>query len=467
MKKIVGVLFAFLLFFGSNQISAEVGLGFPNIVPMSRTPVEGHSVLYSQSVDETLDWKLKLIENAQYSIEMSTGYASGTSFDRLLTLLEAKMGDTPELKVHLLITDVPTMSSRQKEWIKRIATTYPDRFFYRIDGFIPGVTDKKFYTFENHMKFMIVDESYFLLGGSNLLDSDVNVTKEGLIGGILPKAYADSDIVGRGPEATTLRKDFFQIYSIYEKGISLNDVKNEYRDENNRYFTISRDNRAFVEDFEYSPKLINDAAIIARVSGPRYKYESIGKAINSRIKKATQSIDMGQLYFFPYEALYDSIVAASDRGVSISLITNGLGSNAPGSTVMYAHGSRVNYFPVMVGEEFSVWDGIAASKAKVKNPNIYEYNVKDVLYHNKVTVIDDLITFVGSYNYGVKSQVADFEVSLEVHSPGFAGQVKNKLIEDRKQSKKITRTEAIDYYYNPLYKMADYTESIIFDGRVG
>lgn len=457
MKKLLFICLTTLLF---------LKLG-PAYAAISPTPVAGHSVLYSTSVDESFTWKLKLIENAQYSIEMSTGYAAGKSFDQVLALFEKKMQENPSLTIHLLITDVPIMSESQKTRIANLATTYYDRFFYRIDGFTPGIINKKLYTLENHMKFMVVDESYFLLGGSNLLDSDVNVTKEGLIGGALPKAYSDSDIVGKGPQAATLRNDFFQIYAMYDNDIDLTAATTEYRTPDSRFFTIPQEDRAFVLDFETSPKLVQDASIIARVSGPRYNYGAIGKALNLKILLATSSIDMGQLYFFPYDTLYNSIVIASGRGIKISLITNGAGPNAPGSTIMYAHASRNNYFPIMVGREYSTFDGIKAAKAQVLNPNIYEYNVKDVLYHNKVTVIDNNITFIGSYNYGIKSQVSDFEVSLEVHSPAFATQVKTKLIADRSLSRKVSKDEALNYYYSPLYKMADFTESIIFDGRVG
>ena len=133
------------------------------------------------------------------------------------------------------------------------------------------------------------------------------------------------------------------------------------------------------------------------------------------ITSAETSVRIASAYFVPDDLSVATLVAAQRRGVRVEIIVPGRHTDA--SVVRRASRSRW-------GELLEA--GVA----------IYEY--QPTMYHNKVMVVDELWTSVGSTNFDNRSFRLNDEANLNVFDPELAaGQV--RLFEaDKARSKQMT-----------------------------
>jgi cardiolipin synthase len=123
------------------------------------------------------------------------------------------------------------------------------------------------------------------------------------------------------------------------------------------------------------------------------------------LKNAQQEIIIMSSYFIPSDFIRTSLIAAIKRGVSIKLIlasTSDIGIAKYAERYLYAWALR---------------QGII----------IYEY--KTNILHGKITVCDNRIVTVGSYNINDISALASIELNIDVEENKFATNVKEQLNE--------------------------------------
>ncbi len=133
------------------------------------------------------------------------------------------------------------------------------------------------------------------------------------------------------------------------------------------------------------------------------------------ITSAVKSVRIASAYFVPDDLSVATLVAAQRRGVRVEIIVPGRYTDA--SVVRRASRSR--------------WGDLLEAGVA-----IYEY--QPTMYHNKVMVVDELWTSVGSTNFDNRSFRLNDEANLNVFDPEFAqGQV--RLLEaDKARSKQMT-----------------------------
>ena len=367
------------------------------------------------------------------------------------------------------------ISPENRAYIALLTVSYPGRFhavYSQNTGLI--FQERQLYTTENHLKLLIVDEKYFLLGGTNLVDSLSRSTAEDAQGTdpllhLLPKGASDMDIVVSGPMAKKLREEFYTIFEMYKTNTSLSNSAGPFTPQSSEYFPIAEEEKASIPAFEGSPSVSRGVAAYAVISGPRFQLHAIGDLYTGLINSAQSSIQLANMYFFPTPRLYDALLEAANRGTALSLITNTLNfkialSNS--SIALYAQLNRSNYFPMIMGRTYNSFQFLQAALETPKNVTIYEYSQAYILFHKKVMTVDGRYIVIGSYNLGSKSEDADFEVALFVDSPAVTAQVNQILDMDKTCSNLVSWHQAYDWYFNPIHSIPSWAQNTLFDGII-
>lgn len=429
---------------------------------------QGHEVIITKNVEETTYWKFELIKNAQKSLEISAGFAGGEVFKQTVKLMDEALERNPELIIHFYCSDISAIFTKEDgQRLQQLKKKFTQRFHYITAGLTPSIQGQALYITENHMKLIIADEKYFLLGGTNLTDflsTSTAANTKLSIPNFLPSAASDIDVVGKGPAARELRLGFFHVYEMLASGTSLNDYKGPFPATLQGYTAVAEEEKSYIEAFENHADRAANIALQSAFSGPRFA-RSIGALYHTLIAQAQREIAIAHMYFFPVDAIYDQLVAATDRRVSLTLITQGISTkDIVPSNLTYVFMNRNHYLPIAVGKKAGYLDFFKLPTSQPSQTTIYEFSKKKMIYHKKAMVVDKRYTLIGSYNLGKKSEYADFEVALVIDSEVVAQQVLSILEKDKGEATKIPYKEMINWYFNPLYDLTDFLEGLFFDG---
>lgn len=453
------------------------------IAPLSAIPfsnelmVEGHSVYLTKNPDVSTEWKLRLIQEAKQSIEISAGYTKGKIVQTLLETLHEKLETNPTIKVHLMISRLlDFLKSDEEAYLASLASSYPGRFNYLITEATGLINQEdKAYITENHTKLIIIDEKYYLLGGTNLVEElsseDPSRSREidSTASHHIPAAAKDMDAVIRGPMAKKLRKEFFNLYALYRSNEPLNNSKGDFKPSKTNYFPLSNEEKADISLFEEHPDTDHNVRVYSVISGPRMQLHTIGNMYEKLILQAHTSIDIANMYFFPCTTIRNALLDAVNRDVRLHVVTNGTHDELTtinSSREWYGHLNRMNYFPLMAGRDYSIWELFAARDATPTKAAFFELNLKGILLHKKVMTTDSLYTLIGSYNLGMKSEDADYEVAAVIESPKIAAKMQTILLDDKKKSKQIPFNQALGWYFDPFYNFNELLEGALYDGII-
>lgn len=354
-----------------------------------------------------LNGKKRLINSATTSIEVSANYAGGEKFREFLDLIKQRMEECPDLKVHLILSNDLLMKA-DKSALKNLEKQYPGRFCYLVTGRIY----RGRYAEENHAKFLIVDGKYFMMGSSGITKQMVreelpssDTADGGLIAKFLSQAFKETDIVGKGKIAQTMRHQFFDLYSIWE-----NRMKGVVKD---RYFSVEGNQKSICEAFDNDPSIIKQSAIKFIVSSPAQRgHNPISKKIAKLIEKAKSNIMIGNLFFNPDKWVKKALKKGKQENLQIEGHFNGLTKNRHVGTPILVFSSRSNYHLLTKAHEYDV----------------------ERLYHKKVMTVDDKYTVIGSYNFSVQSSKCAYESVCVIKDERVNQLVKTAFEQDQSQS---------------------------------
>jgi cardiolipin synthase len=154
------------------------------------------------------------------------------------------------------------------------------------------------------------------------------------------------------------------------------------------------------------------------------------------IASATKTIRLAAAYFVPDSLAIETFVAARKRGVKVEIIVPGPHTDA--AVVQSASRSR--------------WSELLDAGVE-----IFEY--QPTMYHCKVMIVDDLWVSVGSTNFDDRSFRLNDEANLNVFSAAFAKEQAAVFEQDKRQSRRISRTEFKNRSF--LKKLADESAGIL------
>jgi phosphatidylserine/phosphatidylglycerophosphate/cardiolipin synthase-like enzyme len=428
------------------------------------------SVLVTRDAAETTRWKLELIRNAQQSIELSANFAGGPEFREALRLMGEALERNPKLQVHFLYDRI-LMDPEDKALTEQLALKYPERFHPVMDAIEIELVESGA-SVGNHMKILVIDEKYFIVGGTNFeqtlstegLRPEIEQLRDNAIGSLQYAGSRDMDVVGIGPLAETLRRVYFVAHARFEQLVLTGRLEQEDAPlaPYSRYYSIDSSRVAQIPALDQHPELIRDAPVKLTIGGPHYP---AGNPITHEyvrlVQGAQHSIRVGNLYLMPPRDLFQSFLDAGNRGVAMTFITNGVHDRSPSMTQFFAWGGRLNYYPLLTGVELEGPDFPFADEIPPNDVRLFEYYVDRVAYHKKVMVVDDSVLVVGCYNLGKKSDRGDYELILTIASQAAARKAAEVLAVDQAHARPVTRDEATSYYFTPWYVALGKTQQLI------
>ena len=145
------------------------------------------------------------------------------------------------------------------------------------------------------------------------------------------------------------------------------------------------------------------------VASPAGGSESMHLMYLMSIAAAERSIDLQAAYFVPDDLIIKALLAARHRGVRVRVILPG--KHIDSETVRLA--SKAHWGELLLG-------GV----------EIYEY--QPTMMHNKLLIVDGIMTSVGSTNFDVRSFQLNDEASLNVYDAAFAARMTAVFEEDLK-----------------------------------
>lgn len=393
----------------------------------------GHSVLVGRNAEESTAWKFALIQGAKQSIELATGFSGGEMFPVIVRILRDRMLAEPGLRVHLVVArSFCLLPSSAEDVLEAVKRQFPDRFHYQVTGMQFSFVHGHWQTREHHVKLLVVDEKYFVVGGTNMYDSycKSTVTDAGIfyfdpVRQLSPRACCDMDVCCVGPLVKDMRALFFELWDLHDR-----------KGEGGSFPMVSAP-VALVEEIEGNPRMVKDVLLRMASGGPDMRYGACTRIHEQAIQRAQQSIDLMHMYTHPHKSIQKALETALKRDLSLRIVTNGNEQTgfSPVSRV-FGFFNRSTYLPLL----------------KLGKAEIYEFNLNNTLYHKKVMIIDRRYSLIGSYNFGKKSHYGDYEVTLEIDSPEVAAQFLAVMEQDIQHTSRCDRSQAETWFFSWWYR---------------
>lgn len=170
----------------------------------------------------------------------------------------------------------------------------------------------------------------------------------------------------------------------------------------------------------------------------------VWRKIEAAVRGARSDVVMHAAYFIPQSDTLGLLQAATSRGVRIEVLTNSLAS-IDGVAAMAGIANRRA--------------GVLDAGIKLFELNAQAADRKDYIHarrltplgmHTKGFVIDDRLSFIGSYNMDPRSKYINTETGVIIHSRAFATRLKSYLIKglQPENSWHITRTDSGSFLWN-------------------
>jgi cardiolipin synthase len=177
-----------------------------------------------------------------------------------------------------------------------------------------------------------------------------------------------------------------------------------------------------VEDTDM-PKQTGDTVAQVLPSGPTHDHDNNLQFYTNMIYEAQERVSIVVPYFIPDESFLDAIVAATQRGVKVTMI-----NSEAIDKILAGHAQRSYYEELL--------------EAGVR---IYLYE-KPAFLHTKQVLIDDDVAIVGSSNLDIRS----FELDLEITTIFYDKKVVKQLDDiDRRYRARSTRITLADWQTRP------------------
>jgi cardiolipin synthase len=156
-----------------------------------------------------------------------------------------------------------------------------------------------------------------------------------------------------------------------------------------------------IPELNWVPQATEEGNVHAMIvpSAPTTRLETAGLLFVAALNSAKERIWLSAPYFVPDEALLKALELAALRGVDVRIITTGKGDS------LSVHLAAFHYMQLLRGL------------------GIRFYAYKPGFLHEKVMLIDDDVSGVGTANFDNRSFRLNFEVTALIADPAFAAQM--------------------------------------------
>ncbi|MBS0586064.1 MAG: phosphatidylserine/phosphatidylglycerophosphate/cardiolipin synthase family protein [Verrucomicrobia bacterium] len=362
------------------------------------------SVKVLTNVEDSFACKKEFMKAAKQSIELSANFAGGKEFRKVLGLIDAKMVELPHFKTHLLLSE-DLLEEADKKELAALAKKFEGRFVYLITDRIFS-TEPNFHSEENHVKALVVDGAFAVVGGEGISTEMVRSTspkedsrERPFICKLLSKSFRDMGVAVEGPIASTVRREFFRLFHKWERRMGKPHVL--------RFFPVAAKDVATPNGWDTDTAVLKEVRIKCVVGGPEHcGTNPIDKTLAKRILKAMREVRIASLLFNPSPRLKKALKRTEARKIGYF---NGI--TFPLNVIQVLR-SRPHYYLLS---------------------QVYEHQKTDQMYHSKVSTFDGLHTVIGSYNITEKSCESDDEIVLVVKDFRVTALVNASLDEDGRE----------------------------------
>ena len=170
-------------------------------------------------------------------------------------------------------------------------------------------------------------------------------------------------------------------------------------------------------DWDFSRQAPGNSTVLVFPSDPASEYEEAGLMFHQSIVAARHRIWIASPYFVPDRGIMAALQLAALRGVDVRVMI----PDEPDG-------------PVVAMANWSFTRELLACGGKV-------YRYEGGFMHQKVLLMDDQLAGVGTANFDNRSFRLNFEITLLVEDPAFAGEVEAMLVHDLERSRQVGLAE--------------------------
>ncbi len=292
-----------------------------------------------------------------------------------------------------------------------------------------------------HNKILIADKKLLIGGGRNLADTyfgvdrkhnmrDLDFIAQGPVVGAATKSfnlYWNSPLTRKGDRTKLTAKDQDKLQDMRQNI----DRKKRHLARHHRYpypITLARKDALKILD-ELSARMV--WAEYEFIADPPERMLRKGKVaspvwrtVEDAIEGSQKEVVMHAAYLIPQEETLALFQETAKRGVKIQLLTNSLAS-IDGLLAMTGIANRRKEILETGADYYELNARAPARKDYLHTPKPTPLGM-----HTKGLVVDDRISFIGSYNMDPRSKYINTETGVIINSPTFAARLKSYLRED-------------------------------------
>lgn len=363
---------------------AKLGEFYPLVHLLSKKSIlsDNNKVQLLTNGEEKFPEIFKSLQAAKHHIHIEYYiYENDEIGHQLAEILIAKAKEGVE--VRFIYDDFGSKGIR-KNIVKRIRESGVEAYpFYKVNF----VQLANRLNYRNHRKIIVIDGMTGYIGGINVSDRYINLTKDKLF-------WRDTHLKIIGSAVLNLQFTFLTDWNFCaQKNIRFS----------NDYFPVKNINEEYGDQF---------VQIVA--SGPDSDYPRIMYSLMQTILLAKKELLITTPYFIPSSSFMNAIKIASLSGVDVKLLVPGVSDSAIVNTT-----SQSFYEELL--------------EAGVK---IFKYNKGFI--HAKTLVCDGLVSSVGTANLDIRSFDLNFEVNAVIYDKKIASELVSQFAIDLESSEQIT-----------------------------
>ncbi len=374
--------------------------------------------------------RIRMIQLAEEEIILSTfDFRDGEAPRDILALLLHKAEEGVQVKI--LVDGFSGLIRMEGRDLFYALSSHPNveiRIYNPINPLTPWKTQGRM-----HDKYVIVDQTAFLLGGRNTFDyfiGDYPTDSRSYDREVL--VYNPEPEKGAGPGLLQLRDYFESVWNLpvcrvfhdSPKLAERKGVKAQLALLKDRYDTLalSRPDLFSPErasHVQYYNENTLEAGKITLISNPTHIYGKepvVFSAITDLIENARSSVIFHTPYIVLNDYMYDSLKEAASQVPDMKIMINSVEN----------------------GDNFFASSDYIRRKKRMASMGIpiYEYD-GGMSYHGKSLVIDETLSLIGSYNLDLRSTYMDTELMLAIESAGLAAELTGHMDNFHKDCRRL------------------------------
>lgn len=381
--------------------------------------------------------RIALVRMARYSIELQTYIYENDVTSRIL-MHELKVAADRGVKVRIIVDDNGLSSDTSDIMLLnyhpniQVKVFNPYEYRSKILKYPQFLFNISRLNYRMHNKLFIVDGSAVIIGGRNVASNYFDDSAE--------MNFSDTDMLFIGKLAQDALGSFEE-YWAYHKSIPVDVFPNHNNPKelenlvNNivtksAYYQQEKEifNEAvnlFIESYNAKkfPIYWGNARLIADSPKKAEGGEQVSPiidALDGLWKETKKSIYVSAAYFVPGKNGTENLIKGAKSGIDINILTNSLSSTD--ATVVYSGWDRYR--------DDLIKNGIKVYEFRNEGYKVYNRHNSGASLHSKTIVVDDKISWIGSFNLDGRSAIYNTEVIAAFFNVDFAKILRQAMEKD-------------------------------------